>query len=62
MQELIFTLKSAIDDFRHMSTKFYLIFIDFADALPFGRVNHTFMFETLRVFNIPDIYNCLKEN
>ena len=59
-QELIFTLKSAIDDFRHKSTKFYLIFIDFADA--FGSVNHTFMFETLRVFNIPDIYNCLIED
>ena len=60
MQELIFTLKSAIDDFCHMSTKFYLIFIDFADA--FGSVNHTFMFETLRLFNIPDIYNCLIED
>ena len=60
MQELIFTLKSAIDDFRHTSTKFYLIFIDFADA--FGSVNHTFMFETLCVFNIPDIYNCLIED
>ena len=43
-QELIFTLKAAIDDFRHLSTKLTVVFIDFADA--FGSVNHKFIFET----------------
>ena len=56
-QELIYTLKTAFDDFRYKSTKFTSVFIDFADA--FGSVNHQFLFETLQSFDIPDIYNCL---
>ena len=32
-QDLIFCLKTAIDDFRHQSSKFYALFIDFRDAL-----------------------------
>ena len=59
-QELIFTLKTAMDDFCHLSTKFYAVFIDFADA--FGSVKHTFIFESLEHFNIPTIYNCLIED
>ena len=49
-----------MDDFRHLSTKFYTVFIDFADA--FGSVKHTFIFESLEHFNIPAIYNCLIED
>ena len=49
-----------MDDFRHMSTKFNVVFIDFADA--FGSINHEFMFETLRKFEIPVMYSCLIED
>ena len=59
-QELIFTLKTAIDDFRHLSKKFFLVFVDFADA--FGSVRHDFMFSTLNDFHIPMQYCCLIED
>ena len=59
-QELIFSLKSSLDDFRHLSTKFYLVFIDFAD--PFGSVSHNFIFQTLEHFQIPLVYCCLIED
>ena len=36
-QEHVFSLKTAFDDFRHKSTKFASVFIDFADA--FGSIN-----------------------
>ena len=52
-QELIYTFKTAFDDFRHKSAKFTLVFIDFADA--FGSVNPQFLFEALQYFDIPDI-------
>ena len=59
-QELIFTLKAEMDDFRHKSTKFIIVFIDFADA--FGSVKHEFIFETLSRFGIPEKYACLIED
>ena len=59
-QELIFNLMTEIDDFKHISTKFYLAFIDFADA--FGSVDHKFIFETLETFGVPRIYCELIEN
>ena len=59
-QELIYTLKTAFDDFHHKSTKLASVFIDFADA--FGSVNHQFLFEALQCFDIPDIYDCLIED
>ena len=58
-QELIFTLKAEMDDFRHKSTKFIVVFIDFADA--FGSVKHEFIFETLYHFGITEKYACLME-
>ena len=48
-----------MDDFRHKSTKFIVVFIDFADA--FGSVKHEFIFETLSHFGIPEKYACLIE-
>ena len=36
-QDLIFCLKTALDDFRHLSNKICTLFIDFADA--YGSVN-----------------------
>ena len=59
-QELIFSLKTAIDDFRHLSTKFHIVFVDFADA--FGSVNHKFILETLVQYGIPLQYCCLIED
>ena len=59
-QELIFSLKAAMDDSRHLSTKFCAVFVDFADA--FGSIEHSFLFETLREFDIPLIYCCLVED
>ena len=59
-QDLIFALKTAIDDLKHMSAKLHLVFIDFSDA--FGSVNHIFMFETLRQFEIPLLYCVLIED
>ena len=47
-QELIFTLKAEMDDFRHKSTRFIVVFIDFVDA--FASVKHEFIFETLSHF------------
>ena len=51
-QELVYALKTSIDDFRHQSTRLYLVFIDFADA--FGSVRHDFIFETLKSFGSTD--------
>ena len=59
-QDLIFNLLTEIDDFKHLSTKFYLGFIDFADA--FGSLDHNFIFKTLESFDIPHVYCVLIEN
>ena len=48
-----------MDDFRHKSTKFIVVFIDFADA--FGSVKREFIFETSH-FGIPEKYACLIED
>ena len=53
-QELIFTLKPEMDDFRHKSTKFIVVSIDFADA--FGNIKHEFIFKTLSHFGISEKY------
>ena len=53
-QELIYCLKTAIDDFKRISAKFYIVFIDFADA--FGSVIHNYIFESLDEFGIPYPY------
>ena len=45
-QELIFTLKTALDDYRHVSSKLHILFIYFADA--YGSIKHENMFATLR--------------
>ena len=48
-----------MDDFRHKSAKFIVVFIGFADA--FGSVKHEFILETLSHFGIPEKYACLIE-
>ena len=53
-QELIFLLKTEIDDFKDLRTKMIVTFINFTDA--FGSVSHNCIFECLERFNIPCIY------
>ena len=57
---MIYTLKTAIDDFRHLSAIFNIVFIDFADA--FGSIKHDFIFETLMDFGIPKMFCCIIED
>ena len=59
-KELIFNIMTEIDDFKHISTRIFIAFIDFADA--FGSVTHKFIFETLKQFDIPHAYCVLIEN
>ena len=49
-----------IDDFKLMSTRFFVIFIDFADA--FGNVSHKFILKSLEKFSIPKGYLDLIED
>ena len=44
-QELIFCLKTAIDDFKHISSKFFAVFVDFRDA--FGSLSQSYMIQAL---------------
>ena len=44
-QELIFLKKTAIDDFRHTSSRFYAIFVDFRDA--FGSLDKEYLIRSL---------------
>ena len=53
-QDLIFSLKTALDDFRHICTKLHILFIDFADA--FGSIRHKEITTTLREYNVPTVY------
>ena len=53
-QELIFCLKTALDDFRHMSTSFYGLFIDFRDA--FGSIRQDVLIQDLIDAGIPKTY------
>ena len=46
-QELIFLLKTEIDNFRHLSTKIIVTFINFTDA--FGSVSHEIIFEVFSI-------------
>ena len=53
-QDLIFSLKTALDDFKHISTKLHVLFIDFADA--YGSIKHDKMIQTLSEYDIPATY------
>ena len=44
-QELIFLIKTAIDDFKHTSSCFYTIFVDFRDA--FGSLDQEYLIQSL---------------
>ena len=53
-QELIFLPKTEIEDFRNLSTKLIVTFIDFKDA--FGSVSHDFIFKCLEQLSSTWIY------
>ena len=55
-QELIFGLKTAIDDFKHRSSRFYTLFVDFRDA--FGSLDQIDLIRTLLEVGINKDY-CL---
>ena len=43
-QELIFLMQTAIDDSKHISSRFYAIFVDFRDA--FGSLDQGYLFDS----------------
>ena len=45
MNEHVFCLKTAIDDFKHESAKLFIVFLDFRDA--FGTLPHRVMIDAL---------------
>ena len=53
-QELIFLLKTETDDFKHLSTKMIVTFMNFTDA--FRSVSNDFTFKCLERFSIPRTY------
>lgn len=54
MNEHVFCLKTGIDDFKHSSTKFFTVFLDFCDA--FGTLLHDVMFHTLDGIRLPQLH------
>jgi hypothetical protein len=51
LQEHVFCLKSAIENFKHQSTKFFTTFVDIKDA--FGSVDHRVMLEAMERAGYP---------
>ena len=51
---MIFCLKTALDDFRHISSRFYGIFVDFRDA--FGSIRQDVLIKDLIAAGIPKRY------
>jgi hypothetical protein len=54
MNEHVFCLKTAIDDFKHESSRFYAVFLDFRDA--FGSLPHCVMLHSLEEINLAEQY------
>ena len=53
-QELIINLITEIEDLKHLNTKMYVTFIDFADA--YDSFSHEFIIDSLERFNITETY------
>ena len=49
-----FSLKTALDDFKNMSTKLHILLIDFGDA--YGSIKYDKMIQTLNKYDIPATY------
>ena len=58
--EHAFCLKQTLEDFRHESSRLYILFIDFADA--FGSIEHVIMNQALKEAGIPEMYCQILEN
>lgn len=54
MNEHVFSLKTGIDDFKHLSSRFYTVFLDFRDA--FGTLSHSVMIQSLVEINLPSVF------
>lgn len=54
MNEHVFCLRTAIDDFKHDSSKFFAVLLDFRDA--FGTSPHNVMMHALKEMNLPQAY------
>lgn len=54
MNEHVFCLKPAIDDFKHESAKLYIVFLDFRDV--FGTLPRRVMIDALEETQLPKIY------
>ena len=60
MNEHVFCLKTAIDDFKHKSTRYYAVFLDIQYV--FGSLPHNIMIEALDEINLPKPYiNIIKD-
>ena len=53
-QELIFLMQTAIDDFKHTSSHFYTLFVDFRDA--FGSIDQRYLIRTLLDSGVEKLY------
>ena len=53
-QELIFLMQTEIDDFKHISTRFYTVFVDFRDA--FGSVDQKYLIRALLDSGVEKMY------
>ena len=53
-QELIFLMQTAIDDFKHISSRFYAIFVDFRDA--FGSLDQGYLIRALLESGVHKLY------
>ena len=51
LQEHVFSLKTAIENFKHLSTEFYTTFVDIKDA--YGSVDHRVMLEAMERAHYP---------
>ena len=50
----MFCLKTGIDYFKHGSSEFFAVFLDFRDA--FGTLAHNVMITALEEFHLPQVY------
>ena len=50
----MFCVKTAVDDFKHISSRFYTLFIDFRDA--FGSIKHEYLIKSLLEAGIEEGY------
>ena len=59
MHKHVFCLKTGIDDFKHESSKFYTVFLDFRDA--FGTLSHKVMLSALEEIHLPQPFVNINE-